>query len=35
MRPDIRVGLCVCSVLFVSDCDRTVNGLAVIGKVLK
>lgn len=35
MRPAIRVGLCVCSVLFVSDCNRTVNGQACIGKMLK
>jgi hypothetical protein len=37
MRPDIRVGLCVYkyNVLLVSNCNRTVNGQAVIGKVLK
>ena len=37
MRPDIRVGLCLYkySVLFVSDGNRTINGQAVVGKMLK
>jgi len=35
MWPDIRVGLCVCSVLFMSACNRTINGQAVIGEILK
>jgi hypothetical protein len=35
MQPDIPVGMCVYSVLFVSACNRTVNGQAVVGKMLK